>query len=395
MNKNFYEEEEDTYLLCNVLSKYLESPSLDEISNSKLSILEVGVGNGYTISFLEKQFPLNNYLGTDINPDAIEESRKKTKNATLKQGNLLEPFKKLFFDIIYFNTPYLPCESSESLEELELIDRAIYGGKKGYETILGFLEQAKNQLKSEGRIFMLCSSLSKPHVINEYLQKNLLEYSVIEKKNVFFEELLVYEISLNPHVKELVKKDISKLTYLSKGKHSTVLEGIFKSENVVCKIERGNYVGKEGFFLEKLQNYSFAPKLFFYTQNYIVMEKIDGTILDDIYNKKYSSQELTIIFNNILEATQKLDELGLQKFEMLNPYKHIFILDNLQIKFIDFERMIYSKKPKNTTQFLEYLRRKQKKLEKIGVLIDENKIASISRLIKSHKQKITLENISK
>lgn len=391
MNKKVYEAEEDTFLLLDVLKKYLSS----QILQFSISILEIGVGSGYILSNLEKSFPRNSYYGTDINKEAVIMTKNACKNSEVMLGNLFEPFQNNKFDIIYFNTPYLPCENNEKYEDLEIIDKAIYGGKKGYEVIINFLDNVRNHMKKDSRVFMLFSTRSKPHVIDEYLEKNAFNYTKVGSKEVFFEEIIVYEITNKEVIKELIEKGVSHFSYLSKGKHSIVLNGKYNNNNIVCKIERNNFVGKEGFFLEKLQEYDFIPKLFFYTQNYIVMEKIEGTILDDIYKKNYSFDQISMIFNSILKATQILDTLGFQKFEMLNPYKHIFIQENLQIKFIDFERMIYSKNPKNTTQFLEYIRRKKEKLKKWEIYIDEKKIKELARDLKISKNSIRIEELIK
>ena len=388
MRQPFYEPEDDTYLLYELLKK--EFSTLP--SDTHKSILEIGVGSGEIIATLENDFPQHKYFGVDINSDAVEYTKKRTKNALIKQGNLFEPFYEQSFDIIFFNTPYLPCEYGENIEDLNIKDRAIYGGNKGYETILEFLFSIRNFLNKEAKVFMLISTQSKPHVVEKYLYKNGFQWEIVERKKEFFEELLVYKIWENPAVEQLKEKGVSHLFYLSKGKHSIVLSGKYDNNEVACKIEKNNFVGKEGFFLEKLQEYWFVPKLYFYTQNYIVMEKINGEILYNMY-EKYEKTQITTIINNIFEASQILDELGVQKFEMLNPYKHIFIQDDLFVKFIDFERMVYSKKPKNTTQFIEYLRRKQEKLKKVGIIIDNEKLEKIAKTYKLSQKKIRIEDI--
>lgn len=101
-----------------------------------LDICEVGVGSGFVISNLAKLYPKNNYFGSDINSSAIDLTLSEFNlidevSIDLREGNLLDVFDKdKKFDLIFFNTPYLPCEDGESFEDLSLKDKAIYGGKK-------------------------------------------------------------------------------------------------------------------------------------------------------------------------------------------------------------------------------------------------------------------------
>jgi release factor glutamine methyltransferase len=65
---------------------------------------------------------------------------------------------------------------------------ATTGGKQGGELINRFLNQAKNYLTKDGRIFLLTSSLTKGIKWLNW-KKNL-----IAKKKLFFEELYVWKI---------------------------------------------------------------------------------------------------------------------------------------------------------------------------------------------------------
>ena len=95
------------------------------------------------------------------------------------------------FDFIIFNPPYLPEDKREP-EESKLQTTA---GKKGYELILRFLDEAKHHLTKNGKIIILFSSLSKPLVIKKHAKKKY-KLKLLNKKKIFFEELYVYEITL-------------------------------------------------------------------------------------------------------------------------------------------------------------------------------------------------------
>ena len=57
--------------------------------------------------------------------------------------------------------------------------------------ILVFLKQARYYLRSDGEIFFLISSLTKPAQIFKTLREEGYQYTIIHKEKLFFEELLL------------------------------------------------------------------------------------------------------------------------------------------------------------------------------------------------------------
>jgi release factor glutamine methyltransferase len=174
-----YEPAEDSYLLVNVLKKYL--PKLIE-RNSDLKLLEVGCGSGIQIKNilgLEKE----NIFCCDINPEAVEKCKELEVNCVL--SNLFENIVGKF-NVIIFNPPYLP-ENKNEPKDSQLVTT---GGKQGSELINKFLRQAKKHLENNGQIFLLTSSLTQGISFEGY------EINLIAKKKIFFEELFVWRLNL-------------------------------------------------------------------------------------------------------------------------------------------------------------------------------------------------------
>ena len=87
-----------------------------------------------------------------------------------------------------------------------------------------------------------------------------------------------------------------------------------------------------------------------------------------------------------------MDRLGINKFEMHHPLKHI-IIDKKPV-LIDFERARYTDDPKNITQFCDYL------ISESVLRIFKSKKIHISKtrmiaLAKKYKHQPTLENYKK
>jgi len=57
------------------------------IHNSSNSILEVGTGSGFLMSFLEKKYPKASIFGLEYDPRLVELTKSKVTNATINCGN--------------------------------------------------------------------------------------------------------------------------------------------------------------------------------------------------------------------------------------------------------------------------------------------------------------------
>ena len=69
--------------------------------NKIFSLLEIGTGSGFLISFLESEFPKASFTGLEYDSRLVELSKSKVKNANIIQGNAENfVFKDSKFDVI-------------------------------------------------------------------------------------------------------------------------------------------------------------------------------------------------------------------------------------------------------------------------------------------------------
>lgn len=106
---NVYVPAEDSYLLADNL----------EIEQG-MSVLEIGTGSGIVAMYASRL--TDNITVTDVNFDACELARKNfqannIENIEILFGNLFEPLENRKFDVILFNTPYLPTEEGEVIDD--------------------------------------------------------------------------------------------------------------------------------------------------------------------------------------------------------------------------------------------------------------------------------------
>lgn len=175
-----YSPAEDSYFLSKIIKQEIR------ISND-LEFLDLGCGSCIQAeTALKSGIKKENILCVDIDKEAITQAKKIGFKAI--KSNLFEKIKKKKFDIIAFNPPYLPDHKYDKKPDTS-------GGKKGDETILRFLKQAKKHLKNDGKIFLLFSSLTPINRINQEIRKQELKITKKFKKGLFFEKLYVYLIA--------------------------------------------------------------------------------------------------------------------------------------------------------------------------------------------------------
>ena len=83
------------------------------------------------------------------------------------------------------------------------------------------------------------------------------------------------------------------------------------------------------------------------------MEYIEGERIID-YMHDHDKKQVLLILGKIIDQLRVMDNLNINKLELTNPYKHIIIKKSEPIQ-IDFERCQYTEKPKNITQFVQFL----------------------------------------
>lgn len=174
-----YPPGEDSYLLVDVLKKYVNAKNI--------KALDVGSGSGIlSRTLIEKGVGPSNLTLIDINPNSIKILKTKFPKSKVIKSDLFSKVKGKF-DLVVFNPPYLPNDKHDSKKDTS-------GGKNGDEAILKFLKQLKKHLNKNGKCLLLTSSLTPMKKINEEFKK--FNVKIAARKKLFYEEIFVYEIHL-------------------------------------------------------------------------------------------------------------------------------------------------------------------------------------------------------
>lgn len=172
---------------------------------------------------------------------------------------------------------------------------------------------------------------------------------------------------------------------------------IVKKKNPSASVDT---LSNEAEFLKLLNKHNIGPRFISFDGESLVMEFIDGMFIDE-YLENSDRKKMIKIINNVLEQCYTMDKLGITKFEMTRPYKHIIVrnrkdgINNADESImIDFERCRNTAEPKNVTQFLQFLTNSTitKTLSDKGIKLNKDEIISIS---KEYKNDMSIENLEK
>jgi putative serine/threonine protein kinase len=201
-------------------------------------------------------------------------------------------------------------------------------------------------------------------------------------------------------VRELENYDpsIFSAEYYTKGTDSVIFRPTYGIVLKIARVDRKIDLLREGkaLFLinSMLEKYSFAPKIYCYTEHTVLEEFIEGKTLHELV----SENSLTIdMIAKMIKNAALLDVVKIRHNELSRPFKHIIVRKrDGNPFFIDFASSTIGKSG-NLTQLVSalllsksiigtYIRNK--------LLIDEKKSREILRIMREYKEKIKNKEVS-
>lgn len=188
-NEEVYSPNEDSFLL------------LDYMKVGKGSyVLDMGTGTGI-LAIKATLLGASKVVAIDINPFASRCALRNVISKGLKSqisvltGNLFSSLREdAMFDVILFNPPYLQTKMSEYRRDW--LEKSWAGGRNGRAIIDQFIDKLPAHLRSGGLLFLLHPSRGIRATIRK-LKQMRMDTSVVAKRKLFFEELLVLSVKHN------------------------------------------------------------------------------------------------------------------------------------------------------------------------------------------------------
>jgi len=373
-------------------------------------VLDVGTGSGIQALAAMEVPSVREIVAVDINPKAVQALEQELKKQKLRkveviQGDLFENVQG-HFNVVIFNAPYLPQDKGVE-------DKAIYGGKKGWEISERFLQNVSNYLFPEGTVLFLFSSLTNKQKIDEILEHNLLQWEELGEEKIAFETLYVYRISKTPLLRQLEGKLLRNVHYFAEGKRGIVYVGQFdkslvikkqipvkkRTITVAVKVKKKeskaeDAIASEVHWLKVLNERNIGPRMLFSGEDYVAYEFAEGEYIEE-WLAKASQGDIQTVLKSVFQQCYVMDKLGVNKEEMHHPMKHIIVDKDGNATLIDFERCYESEKPHNVTQFADFVGKFRPLLVKKGFDFDLKELREAAAMYKESYNAKEFERILK
>jgi putative serine/threonine protein kinase len=144
----------------------------------------------------------------------------------------------------------------------------------------------------------------------------------------------------------------------------------------------------EATMLEKANSISVGPKLLGCSDNFLLMELIDGQLMEEWMDLHRSEREKDVVKNvlkDILDQCFRLDKLGLDHGELSQARRHLLVEED-HPRIVDFETASTSRKPANVSSICQYLFVSSNLALRIGRLLGEVERDQLKETLAAYKR---------
>lgn len=154
----------------------------------------------------------------------------------------------------------------------------------------------------------------------------------------------------------------------------------------------------EGEMLKKANSIDVGPKLFDISENFLLMQLIEGTHFPEwieLLEGKEAQSLVRTVLEDVLRQCYRLDEARLDHGELSNASKHILVDADDKPFLVDFETASTNRRVSNVTSVCQYLFLRSKIATKVRKKLVEIEEKELMKALRAYKQKRTEENFEK
>jgi putative serine/threonine protein kinase len=151
----------------------------------------------------------------------------------------------------------------------------------------------------------------------------------------------------------------------------------------------------EAEMLKRANDIGVGPKLLDVTENFLLMEFIEGTHLPkwiETVKGRGAKARIRKVLRDVLEQCWLLDKVGLDHGELSRAPKHIIVGANDILYMVDFETASIDRKVSNVTSICQFLFIGSRLAKTIKKKLGEVDAKTLIRALKAYKQRQTREN---
>ncbi|MEM2319173.1 MAG: RIO1 family regulatory kinase/ATPase [Candidatus Bathyarchaeia archaeon] len=197
------------------------------------------------------------------------------------------------------------------------------------------------------------------------------------------------------------EKQAFNVPVLGKGCVGIVVKAYKGTEKVALKIRRidADRAGmqREAQMLRVANSVNVGPKLLGFSENFLLMQFIDGELLPNWLekNKNVEKARLNQILKDVLEQCWRLDEAGLDHGELSHAPKHVIVDCKDKPFILDFETASLNRKPSNLTSLAQFLFIRGNVAEKIAKMVGEKDKKALVEALRTYKMNLNRQNFEK
>ncbi len=155
---------------------------------------------------------------------------------------------------------------------------------------------------------------------------------------------------------------------------------------------------REAEMLVKANAVGVGPRLLGTTENFLLMEFVEGTLLPqwvEIVKGRGTRSRIRKVLREILEQCWRLDQLGLDHGELSRAPKHVIVDSSDNPCLVDFETASLHRRISNVTSICQYLFIGSQTAKAIKRKLGEIDREELIKALRTYKQQRTRENFEK